>query len=168
MKKLIMMSFMLASSAAIADNLSVTYDGAKQASCKVSLEYYDGDKNRVTCEADDQGTYRSAGSTVTLNCKSGGQVAHLNDGGSAMFVISNCSDTIKGVRAKKTRGKDKSKGAERFWAQDSDKSGIKNKVIAETSIDDCYKRVSIHGSKVRVLLNKGLVWDKSCKIVTLK
>jgi len=169
MKKSLAISLMLTSSAVFADKLSVTYDTAKAANCKVSLQYFDGDKNRITCEATDQGTYRSAGSTATLTCS--GDVGHLDDSGSAIFVSSNCADTIKGLRAEKSKTrkkKKKSKSVGRFWAKDSDKSGIKNKVSAETTIDDCYKRVSIYGDRVRSLLNTKIVWDQSCKLTTLK
>ncbi len=161
------MSLLLLSSSAFAGNLSVTYYGAKPAQCSVSMEYYDGDKNQVTCAAEDIGIYRSAGSTVTLSCQGAGEVGHLNDDDSAVLILSNCTESIKAVKATETNGHGISKGADKFWARKSDKSGIKNKVAAKTPINNCYQRVSIAGSKVRVLLDNSLTLDHACKSTTL-
>lgn len=77
MKMLMTLSVLWFNSTVLAGNLSVTYDNAKFAQCSVSLEYFGGDKNRVTCSAQDIGTDHSAGSTVTLQCQRGGEVSIL-------------------------------------------------------------------------------------------
>jgi len=99
--KIIIISLLLLCSSALAGNLSVTYDGAKPAQCSVSMEYYDGDSNQVTCEAEDIGLFRSAGPTVKLHCQGGGKVDHLNDDDSAVLILSNCIETIKAVQVKR-------------------------------------------------------------------
>lgn len=167
MNKTLTIALLLTSSSSLAGNLSVTYDGAKLAQCSVSMEYFDGNKSSVTCEVEDKGTFRIAGSTVTLNCQKGGEVEHIHDDASAVLILSNCIDIIKGVQVKETHSSGASNGADSFWLRANDKSGIKNKIMAKESSDGCYKRVSIAGSKIRVLIGQALTLDRNCKTTTL-
>ncbi|KGJ97438.1 hypothetical protein [Colwellia psychrerythraea] len=167
MKKIVATSLVLACSSTLAGNLSITYESAKLAQCSVLVEYFDGDKNRVTCAVEDKGIFRTAGSTVTLNCQGADEIKHLNDDASAVLILSNCKDTIKALQAKESYGAGTSKGADSFWARGNDKSGIKNKVITETAIDGCYNHVSIVASKVRVLITRAITLDSRCKSTTL-
>jgi len=168
MKNLLPM-FVLASLplTASADWLQLTYHGDKAAHCAVTMQYYDGDKRQYTCEVTDKGTYRSSGNQVTLNCPSGDSIRHLEDGSSSIFIKSSCQNTIKQIRAKKTYKKDKSKGAERF-GRNKNNDPISGKLWGNTQYDDCFRRLSISGERVRIVLNKTHNTDKTCKLAVIE
>jgi len=70
----------------LANSLSVTYASDKLAQCSVTMEYFDGGAGRVTCQVQDTGSFRAAGTSVTLACDSEEQVNNLTSTTSAVLI----------------------------------------------------------------------------------
>lgn len=166
MKNFIITIFAMAfSSTALADAVEWRYDSSKPANCKVWAGYVDGEKLNETCQVEDYGSYRSAGSTMRMNCKNDGRVSHLDNGNSSITFLANCDGIkIKEARAYKTRGKNKSKGTSLFGRLKNSES-ISHELSGNTQWDDCFKRVDISNDKIRILVNSKHKSNSSCKRV---
>lgn len=157
-----------------ADHIHAKYNTAKPAACVIQYKYYDGDKNRVTCEYTDRVARPASNDWVNFG-DSGCEVRHVDNSESQIYVIpqsyNNCFNKVSGsqavvgvnvgaVGAVKTAGKDQSSDAKSFIGKESltDGRAVKDYLDGAVAQDRFSKldlqNMSKDGVNLRIMLNK--------------
>lgn len=161
----------LVSTTAIADYIQPEYN-TTDSSCKVTYQYFNGEKNRVTCSA----SHYVNDKIEQLDCSGSQEVGYVNHNNSAILISASetCSSSLflERIKVKKTRGKDKSKEAKTFDGSKSfSYSGGSGQIGANLLWDRvaqynlCYREIDISslkssGATIKVKFNEKKTYTK--------
>jgi hypothetical protein len=160
-----------------ADYLAVKYNTAKPAACEIKYQYYDGDRNEVTCTYVDKSSRPASNNWVSFD-GAGCNVRHLDDHESQIYVIpmtrNNCytgaNSTIVGVNvgavgAKKTYGKDETGYAQSFVGKEEYVDGRAVKDYLDGAVGNGnFSKLDIQAMSkdavgLRIMLNRSTAGD---------